>query len=372
MEYRSFGSLGYKVSAFGFGAMRLPSLENGKVDEAEAIKMIRHAVDSGVNYFDTAYVYHDGNSEVILGKALKGGLREKVYVATKLPTWSVRSEGDVMRLLDESIKRLGTGYIDFYLVHALNRNHLEKLKKINILGELEKAKAEGKIKHIGFSFHDELDVFKNIVDFYDWEMCQIQLNILDNEYQAGIEGLKYAGAKNIPVVIMEPVKGGMLAKNIPDEALQLYNDYKVKRSPVEWAFRFASDFKEVAVVLSGVSDMGQLKDNIRIFADTAPCSLSKGDIELLDSVRAAYKSKILVGCTGCEYCLPCPSKVAIPEIFNRYNNSVFDMEKFKRNYEALEGGGKTNCIECGACEKVCPQHLPIIEKLKEAAQLAHS
>ncbi len=369
MEYRAFGDL--KVSAFGFGAMRMPVIDNNqeKIDEAEAIKMIRYAIDNGVNYFDTAYVYHGGNSEGLLGKALRDGYREKIFLTTKLPTWLVKSEDDVFKYLDEELVRLQTDYLDFYLVHCLDTKLFDIVKNCNIIKQLEKAKEMGKIRHIGFSFHDELPVFKEIVDYYDWEICQIQLNILDENYQAGLQGLEYAKSKNIPVIIMEPVKGGTLANNVPQEVLDLYGNYKKKFSSVEWAFKFVSNFEGVLTILSGVSNMEQLKDNIRIFSNTSPGSLTKEDLEIIEKVKQIYFSKIKVGCTGCNYCMPCPSEVKIPSVFQIYNNSsMFDYEKYKPEYVKLKSQGKTDCVECGACEALCPQSIPIIEKLKEAAE----
>ena len=277
MYYREFGNLGFKISTFGIGCMRLPlllqpdgSTDPSKIDEDEAIKMIRYGIDNGVNYIDTAYGYHGGNSEIVTGKALKDGYREKVKLATKLPVWLANSYEDFGKLLDEQLAKLQVDYIDFYLLHALNKNSWEKVKDMGVLEFLDKAVEAGKIKHPGFSFHDELPVFKSIIDSYDWKMCQIQLNFLDENYQAGVEGLRYAGSKNIPVVIMEALRGGRLARNIPEDILKVWNSYHIKRSPVEWAFRWLYNFPEVTVILSGVSTMEQLKENIEIFKMLLP------------------------------------------------------------------------------------------------------
>ena len=320
MYYRDFGNLGFKVSTFGMGCMRLPlqvlpdgSTDSSKIDEAEAIKMIHYAIDHGVNYIDTAYGYHGGNSEIVTGKALKNGYREKVKLATKLPVWYANSYDDFERLLDEQLAKLQVDYIDFYLLHALNKSRWEKIKNLNVISFLEKAVASGKIKYPGFSFHDDLSAFKSIIDDYDWKMCQIQLNFIDEDYQAGVEGLRYAGSKGIPVVIMEPLKGGRLARNIPGDIRNLWDSYHVKRSPVEWAFRWLYNFPEVTVILSGVSTMEQLKENIEIFSKAAPNSMTEEELNIVDKVKALYESKTRVGCTACNYCMPCPSGWIFPE-----------------------------------------------------------
>lgn len=376
MEYRKFKNLGIECSVFGMGTMRLPL--NAKpdgtksfddIDEAEAIRMIRYAIDNGVNYIDTAYGYHGGNSERVVGKALRDGYREKVKLATKLPVWHVKSYEDFDRLLNEQLEKLQTDYIDFYLLHALHKDSWEKVRDMGVLGFLDKAVEDGRIRYPGFSFHDELQVFKDIVDSYKWEMCQIQLNILDMDYQAGVEGLKYAGSKGIPVVIMEPLRGGKLA-SASKEIIDIWNTAETKRSPVEWAFRWLYNFSEIAVILSGVSTMEQLEDNLRIFAHAKPDVMSDQELELVNQVKEAYERRIKVGCTGCEYCLPCPNNVSIPRIFSLYNEaSMFDdLQAYLDGYNRLITDEKdaSQCIECGNCEAACPQNLEIIKQLKEA------
>lgn len=380
MKYRKFGDLGFDVSVFGVGCMRLPlkvqpdgTTDRTKIDEEEAIKMIRHAIDSGVNYIDTAYPYHGGNSEPLVAKALKDGYRDKVKIATKLPVWQTDSYEDFERILDEQLAKLEVETIDFYLLHSLSKTSWENAKARGVLDFLDKAVASGKIKYPGFSFHDELPVFKDIVDSYDWKMCQIQLNILDENYQAGVEGMRYAASKNIPVVIMEPLKGGRLAHSVPQDIVDLWNEAGTKRSPVEWAFRWLYNFPEIVVILSGVSTMEQLKDNIEIFSKAAPNSMSNEELELVKRVKDQYDSKIKVGCTACDYCMPCPSGVDIPGIFALYNDySIYGgAEEFKNRYQEFIEDGKdaSNCIECGLCESECPQHISIIEKIQEAHEV---
>lgn len=380
LYYRDFGDLGFKISTFGIGCMRLPlktqpdgSNDYSAIDEAEAIKMIRYAIDHGVNYIDTAYGYHDGNSEIVVGKALKEGYRERVKLATKLPIWKVESYEDCEKLLDEQLSKLQVDYIDFYLIHALDKERWERVQKYDVLKFMDKAVESGKIRYPGFSFHDELSVFKSIIDAYNWKMCQIQLNFLDDKYQAGVEGMRYAGSKGIPVVVMEPLKGGRLAHSIPKDIQELWNSFSIKRSPVEWAFRWLYNFPEVTVILSGVSTMEQLKENIEIFKNAAPNSMTQEELDLVAKVKAAYESKIKVSCTGCNYCMPCPSGVNIPMIFSLYNNAFLydDIAGQSESYKKLikENADASNCVECGQCESECPQGIPIREKLKEAHEV---
>ena len=379
MQYREFGKLGFKVSTFGMGCMRLPlkKLEGGKteygqIDEKEAIAMVRYAADHGVNYFDTAYAYHDGNSEKVLGKALKGGYREKVKLATKLPVWKVEKYEDFDKILDEQLKRLEVDFVDFYLLHSLSADSWKKAKRLGALEFLDRAVESGKIKHPGFSFHDRVEIFRNIIDSYDrWSMCQVQYNILDEHAQAGIEGIKYAASKGIPVVIMEPLRGGRLVNGISADIKAVWDKTDIKRSPAEWAFRWVCNHPEVTVILSGVSTMEQLKDNIRIFENALPGSMTDKELAIVKEVQECYKSKIKVGCTGCRYCMPCPSGVQIDSTFSLYDTAMlFDnlagnRERYKKEY-IDKGKDATLCVECGHCESVCPQHINIIEKLKEA------
>lgn len=372
MKMRTFGKLGIQVSAFGVGCMRLPMIEkDGEkiVDEPTSIKMIRTAIDSGVNYVDTAYGYLGGHSEEVVGKALLDGYRDKVNLATKLPCWLVKEPADMQKLLDTQLGRLQTDHLDFYLLHALNAERWEQMKAFGAREFLTELKKKGIIKYACFSFHDSYDAFKKIIDEYDWDMCQVQYNFMDVENQAGTKGVEYAGSKGIPVVIMEGLLGGKLA-NAPENVQALYNSFPVKRSPVEWAFRWLCDHKEVGTVLSGVSSLEQTLDNLRIFDTVEIGCMDDAEKELIASVRAAYKSRILVGCTGCAYCMPCPMGVDIPKTFAIWNNASLygGLENGNPDYARMvkEGNDPASCIECGQCMSNCPQHIQIPDVLKQA------
>jgi len=370
MKMREFGKLGILGSAFGVGCMRFPTQTvdgETKVNVDEAVRIIRTAIDHGCNYLDTAYVYHQQTSESIVGMALKDGYREKTMVATKLPTWLCKEKADLPRFFEEQRTRLDVDQIDFYLVHALNRTQWERMKTLGVKEFLDDLKAQGKIRYAGFSFHDDYEAFHDILIDYQWDMCQIQLNILDVEHQAGLKGLRLAGSLGIPVVIMEGLLGGSLV-NAPEQVQALYDAFPIKRSSVEWAFRWLCNMEEVACVLSGVSSMEQTMDNLRIFDTVEVGCMSEEELALIDKVRQAYEARRKIGCTGCAYCMPCPGGVDIPGVFKLWN------ERFKLNrplagnqpYADMKAEGKTvdHCLDCGACEEVCPQHLPIREKLR--------
>ncbi len=373
MKYRTFNKTGEKVSLLGFGTMRLPVIDgdSSKIDETEAIRMIRAAIDEGVNYVDTAYMYHDGFSEVVTGKALKDGYREKVLLADKLPLWMAKTEDDMERIFCDQLKRLDVDCIDMYLVHNITVPVWKRALKYNALDFLKQKKAEGKIKHIGFSFHDEFDVFKEVLEAFPWDFCQIQLNFMDTEFQAGVKGLKLAGSLNIPVVIMEPLKGGKLTDVLPQSIRDLWDQAPVKRTPAEWALRWVADFPEVLTVLSGMSTMEQVDENIRILSEADPGSLTEAEHQVIQNVAAAYNNLIHYSCTGCQYCMPCPLKINIPDIIGRYN----DWFVYEGNEKIMEDfhlwvhpkALPSVCKACRACEDHCPQHLPVSEIMKKAA-----
>ena len=371
MQYRKFTRNNLDISLLGFGCMRLPVLngDSSQIDEEKATEMLHYAIDNGINYIDTAYNYHQGNSEIFVGNALKNDYRQKVYLATKLPVWLVKTYEDFEKLLDEQLEKLQTKYIDFYLLHSLYEKTWINIEKLNVFKFLDEAKRKGKIKYAGFSFHDELPLFKKIIDSYSWDFCQIQLNYMDRQYQAGIPGLKYATEKGISLIIMEPIKGGKLAST-PKDIKEVWDESTEKRTPAEWALKWVYDFEEVSVVLSGMSTLEQVKQNIGITNNSLPKSLTKEEHDLIDKVTALYNEKIKVGCTDCEYCMPCPSNVAIPNIFSQYNNYyVFGTEEQSiSTYKKLieQGKDSTKCTECETCEQLCPQHLKIISFLKDA------
>jgi len=371
LQYRKFGKFDFKVSSLGFGCMRLPYLngDDGNIDEKEAIRLIRYSIDNGVNYIDTAYPYHKGNSEIIVGKALKDGYRDKVNLATKCPVWLVEKYEDFHKYLDNQLEKLQTDHIDMYLLHALSKERWEKLKELNVFKFLEEAVISGKIKHPGFSFHDELPVFKEIVDSYDWDFCQIQYNYMDTNYQAGTEGLKYAASKGMAVIIMEPLKGGKLAKNPPKEVQDIWNKAPIKRSPADWALRWIWNHEEVTAILSGMGEIEQVIENINIAENSLPNSMNSYELNLVNEAKNMYNKLIKVDCTGCNYCMPCPFGVNIPKNFALYNESSMynDIKgySFAYNNSLSKEAKANNCQECGLCETKCPQNISIREHLKE-------
>ena len=371
MKYRNFGCLDFKPSALGFGCMRLPTLNNNssQIDEPEAIRMIRYAIDNGVNYVDTAYGYHGGNSEVVLGKALRDGYRGRVAVATKLPTYLLKEQGDAQRYFEEQVRRLDTGKIDFYLLHSLNEPRWEVVRRLGVLEWAEKLRASGDIGHIGFSFHDSLKIFKQVLDGFDgWDCCQIQYNYLDINNQAGTEGLKLAASNGLGVIIMEPLRGGALAGDLPQGVARLFSEYGIKRTPADWALQWVWNQPEVSVVLSGMTAMEQVVENVESADRSRADSLSESDLRLMERVRNAYESLQLVACTSCEYCVPCPQGLDIPRNFALLNQAAMfnRLDRSRRTYVRMDEKQKAkSCVECGVCEEKCPQHLPIRELLKD-------
>jgi len=371
MQYRKFEGLEEKLSVLGFGSMRLPISDDdpGNVKEEESIKLIRYAIDNGINYVDTAYNYHKGKSEIIVGKALKDGYRDKVKIATKMPVWLTNTYEDFDKYLNEQLQKLDVKHIDFYLIHSLNKKYWGKLKKIDIFTFLDKALEDGRIKHIGFSFHDDVSLFKEIIDTYDWDFCQMQYNYMNENFQAGTEGLEYAASRNIPVMIMEPLLGGKLAKEPSQDIKQLWDKAKVERTPAEWGLRWVWNHPEVAVVLSGMNTIEQIDENIKIAETALPKSLTEEELTLIKEVEKKYRSKIAINCTDCEYCMPCPNNVWIPYNFELYNNffTYGIKEDSTKMYERLKTAKQaaSACVECGKCEAACPQGLAIMETLKK-------
>jgi uncharacterized protein len=377
MQYRTIPKNGDKLSILGFGCMRLP-IKDGRIDVERAINQIRNAIDNGVNYVDTAWPYHGGESEPLLGKALKDGYRDRVKVATKLPSWMINGRGDMDRYIATQMKRLETDRIDYYLVHALDGALWDNVKAHGVLDFFEKAKQDGRIVNAGFSFHGEAVDFKRIVDEYSWIFCQIQYNILDQKFQAGTEGLKYAAAKNLGVIVMEPLRGGNLGLPAQPPAISaIWNEAKTRRSPVEWALRWVWNHPEVTVILSGMNEEIHIKQNLAIANTAHADSLSAEELELVERVSQKYHELMPVGCTGCGYCMPCPSGVQIPKCFDIYNKMHMfgNVDEAKFLYTISVSGVLSNgkpgfaseCAACGACLEKCPQNIEIPDFLEKVS-----
>ncbi len=375
MQYRKFGKLDWKASALGFGCMRLPTQagDSANIDEPEATRMLHYAIDHGVNYLDTAYPYHGGNSERVVGRALKGGYREKVKLATKLPCWLVKTAGDFDRYLAEQLEKLQTDHIDFYLLHGLNKDRWSHMRSLDVLASAEKATADGRIGHLGFSFHDKYEVLQEIIDGYaHWTFCQIQYNYMDVEEQAGTQGLKYAASKGLAVVVMEPLLGGRLV-NPPQPVRELWSAAARQRTPADWALQWLWNQPEVSVVLSGMTAMEQVKENVASAEVSGVAALTEAELALVGQVRAKYKDLCPVPCTKCEYCMPCPNGVNIPQNFELYNegamyaNPAWAREGYKR--WLAEEARASACLQCLECEELCPQGIPISEWMPRVHQV---
>jgi uncharacterized protein len=373
MLYRRIEKTGDDVSILGFGCMRLAGGE-ASIDEERAQRQIRFAIDRGVNYIDTAFPYHLGTSEPFLGRALGDGYRERIKLATKLPQWIINSREDMDNIFKSQLERLQTETIDYYLLHALDGPVWDKLKGLGVMDFLDTAQASGTIVNTGFSFHGELDAFKKIVDAYDWDVCQIQYNFMDEKNQAGTEGLEYAAAAGLGVIVMEPLRGGNLTRMIPAEVQAIWDESEVKRSAAEWALRWVWNRPEVSVVLSGMNEEAQVEENLRIADEGYPNSLSEKELELVGRVEQTYRRLMKVNCTGCRYCMPCPQGVDIPGCFDIYNSKhIFDDDRSQLIYTVRHSGISGNasyaslCSECGTCEDLCPQQLDIPAILKDVA-----
>jgi len=369
MLYRKMPKSGDELSILGFGCMRLAVKGDGSIDEERATRQVRDAIDHGVNYVDTAWPYHEGQSEPFLGRALADGYREKVRLATKLPSWLIERREDMDRYLNAQLEKLRTDRIDYYLVHALVGDLWDKVENLDVAGFLDMAKADGRIRNAGFSFHGAGKDFSRIVDAYGWDFCQIQYNFLDEQNQAGTSGLEYAASKGLGVIIMEPLRGGNLTKTVPPAIQEIWDEAPTKRTPAEWALRWVWNHPEVTVVLSGMNEESHIEENLRVADQAYPDSLSKAELELVKRVERKYREILKVACTGCRYCMPCPSGVNIPLCFEEYNNLhlVDNPEGEKFMYAARLGGavalGKPEfaslCVQCGECVEKCPQHLDI-------------
>ncbi len=366
MEKRKMERLGAETSLLGFGCMRFPTTKDGKINESEAEKMIDRAIAAGVNYIDTAYPYHNGESEPFVGKVLKKYDRGSFYLATKLPCWAVKSLEDVDRLFEEQLSRLQTDYIDFYLLHALNRGSFHNMVELGGVKRLEQLKAEGKIRNLGFSFHDGYDAFEEIINYREWDFCQIQLNYMDTQDGPGMRGYELAEKKEIPLVIMEPVKGGSLAC-FAEDITETFRKLDPDASVASFALRWVGTLPHVKVILSGMSSMEQVEDNLKTFGDFTP--LSQAEKKTIEDIVSLIRSRVQNGCTACRYCMPCPAGVDIPGNFRAWN--TYHMYQ---NYKVVSGLWEKelgeskqakNCIKCGKCEQACPQKLSIRQDLEK-------
>lgn len=367
MKYRKFGNLGIEVSALGFGAMRFPTRGNqNQIDEPLAVRMMRYAFDQGVNYVDTAYPYHGGESERVVAKALRDGYRDKVYLATKMPIWLVEKSSDFDRFLREQLAKLETESIDFYLLHNLHRHTWPKIRDLGVVDWAEKAVAGGAIRYFGFSFHDDYETLEGILnDYPDWSFCQIQYNYVNEDVQAGTRGLELAASKGMGVVIMEPLFGGFLAQP-PESIRRIFQEAPPKRNAAEWALQWLWNKEEISVVLSGMSTMEQVVQNVAASGRSGVDSLSAGEMEVIDRARERYGALHAIPCTKCGYCMPCPQGVDIPKNFELYNDAAIpghNSLQLNRNlYAQLADERKAeSCVRCRECESLCPQHIPISE-----------
>ena len=379
------GSLDWKVSALGFGCMRLPPRKINKLraETDKSIEVIRYGIDLGINYIDTAWPYHLGDSEKIIGKALKDGYRDQVYLVTKLPMFLVTNAKHFDSFLKTQMKRLQTDHLDAYLFHALDQDQFNKIKRLELIKKMENAKKEGLIRSIGFSFHDTLTVYKEIIDYYPWDITQIQYNYMDTAVQATTEGLSYAHSKGIAVVVMEPLKGGTLV-NPPQEALNIINSAEQKRPPVDWALQFLWNKPEISVVLSGMNTKKMIRENCASADKSGINSLTTQEQKIIEKLTEEFRKKIAVPCTSCGYCMPCPQGVNIPQNFACLNNVTLEKSRFRRiltrrTYRKLQNkktkvnhenpnGNATLCTKCRVCEQKCPQKIQIPQELEKVKQ----
>jgi uncharacterized protein len=374
MNYRSFGRLDWKPSALGFGTMRLPTVgeDPSVIDEQQAITMLCTGIDGGINYVDTAYPYHGGKSETLVGKALQEGYRGGGRPAPQLPSWLIESQADMTLRFEEQLQRMQTGHVEFYLLHALNAERWHKLRDAGVLEWAHERVREGRIGYLGFSFHDSNTVFREIVDAYqEWTFCQIQYNFLDEETQAGTDGLHYAASRGLGIVVMEPLRGGKLA--VPNaEISAIWDAASTKRSAAEWALDWVWNHPEVSLLLSGMSTLAQVQQNLDAAGTSETGMLAPGELDLIARVRDAYNALVRVPYTACSYCMPCPQGVDIPGTFQLVNEgSMFgswDTQRKRYGQMKSEGSSADSCIRCGACEEKCPQHISIRDQLANVAE----
>ncbi len=377
MQYRQMPKSNDKLSVLGYGCMRLPTRFGSmqSIDKEKALQQIRGAIDAGVNYIDTAWFYHAGESESFIGEyVLKDGYREKVNIATKLPCMMIHKKSKIEELFNKQLEKLQVEYIDYYLLHSLDGSSWDRMLSLDIIEFMNKIKSEGKIRHMGFSFHGKHEDFVRIVDSYDWDFAQVQFNILDENFQAGIKGIEYASSKGLGIIVMEPLRGGALVGKIPKEVKQIYDDAPIKRSAADWAFRWIYNHPAVTLVLSGMNDDEHIKENIKVATESLPDSLTEEEISIIDNVRDKYLEIMQVGCTGCAYCMPCPAGINIPGAFKRLNDyhmfSKLNAKVFHIYFAGImTDDGKphwtNSCINCGKCEKACPQNIEIRKEFKK-------
>ena len=375
MQYRTMPGSDEKLSILGYGCMRLPTAFGGAIDKDKAIKQIRGAIDMGVNYIDTAWPYHMGNSESFLGEyILKDGYREKVYLATKLPCMMIRKKEAIRDTFKKQLKKLQTDFIDYYLLHSLDGPSWDNMLKLGIIEFMDEVKASGKVRKMGFSFHGKKADFMRICDGYDFDFAQIQFNILDEQYQAGIEGINYAASKGMGIIAMEPLRGGALVSKMPAQVKQIYDGSGFQRSAAEWALRWVWNNPNIQVVLSGMNIDEHIDENIKIASEVEAGSLGEEEMAVIGRVRDTYKEMMQVGCTGCAYCLPCPVEINIPAAFSNLNEYHMNSKTGAKTHHAMYLGldspdGRphwtTDCIDCGECEKKCPQNIPVRKVFKQ-------
>ncbi len=370
MKYNKLEKMNKDISMLGLGCMRLPQTEEKTIDVEATKEMVKYAFDNGLNYVDTAYFYHGGESEKVMGEVLSDYDRSSFYLSTKMPLWMADTESDIERIFLDQLSKLKTDYIDFYFMHALNSKRIAKMKEWKVMEKLQRWKDEGKIKHIGFSFHGKYEEFIEILDFYDWEFSLIQLNYIDTDHQQGLKGLFDLEERNIPAFIMEPLKGGNLAAFNPDIE-KIFTDYDDSVSVASWAVKWLGSFDNVKVVLSGMSSLSNMEDNIKTCRDFV--KMTEEEMQLVQKVAKEIKSRLEIDCTGCNYCLPCPYNVNIPKAFNTYNDyRMYGRDQYLSWAYGLlirDKNGPEYCVDCGVCIDKCPQKLDIPELLKKVGTI---